>query len=430
MVNFCEIDKYASKAYCSIHEVDESLNLGDITKVDENKIADFNMICGGSPCQDFSVAGKKKGSTWTCNKCKDINGDPFEWNPLTVHYTQRHKCPHCGSENMDKSRSSLLVEYLRIIKRNKPNFGIYENVKNIVGKFKETFKLFTDELEEYGYSLYWKVLNSKDYGLPQNRERVYLIFIRNDLDNGKFKFPEPFYNGIALKDILKPDVDEKYYLPENKVLKFLTDLNSEDSLHAFQVKRRNQSVRIRKLIPMECFRLMGFCDDDFFKAMIGNAKLAKEFISQHPCLTEKTVLDDATALQGISNSQLYTMSGNSIVVPVLYCIFFELYKAMPYLFEDLKLSSYFSGIGAFEAALDKLYENITKYEARNIKEYIFNVKGYTHTKDNYIAIGAAMRGRYTKNGRTEQRIEIRNDNISNTITTVQKDSLVVIKRNA
>lgn len=102
------------------------------------------MICGGSPCQDFSVAGKQKGSVWTCKDCG------HEYNPLTVHWSERDKCPNCHSENIEKTRSSLLVEYLRVIRANKPNFGMYENVKNIVGKqFKDTFKMFTDELDEY-----------------------------------------------------------------------------------------------------------------------------------------------------------------------------------------------------------------------------------------------------------------------------------------
>lgn len=89
--------------------------------------------------------------------------------------------------------------------------------------------------------------------------------------------------------------------------------------------------RIRKLTPKECWRLMGFSDEDFEKAK--NA--------------------------GVSNTQLYKQAGNSIVVDVLYYIFKNLYEAMPYLFEDLKVSSYFSGIGAFEKGLDRLYENIT-----------------------------------------------------------------------
>ena len=460
LVNFCEFDKYATKSYCAIHNVDKSLNLGDITKVDETKLKPFNMICGGSPCQDFSVAGKQKGSIWTCADCD------HEYNPLTVHWSKRDKCPQCNSSNIEKTRSSLLVEYLRVIRANKPNFGIYENVKNIVGKqFRDTtFKLFEDELHEYGYNTYWKVLNAKNYGIPQNRERVYLIFIRKDLDNSRFKFPEPFDNGIRLKDVLEDEVDEKFYLSDEKVQKFLSNLNSkgrESAAEANNVKQignivstenwdnpqrgriystdecspalntcgdgglkpkivtslvsnkgekfekeidtantllardykgfGNQAmnavikipqatkqgyieceiggvadlsypnsktrrgrvqengtisptitatetgickiespIRIRKLTPKECFRLMGFSDKDF----------------------------DAAKNVGVSNSQLYKQAGNSIVVDVLYYIYVELYKAMPYLFDDLKLTSFFSGIGAFEVALDRLYEGI------------------------------------------------------------------------
>lgn len=441
-MNFCEFDKYATSSYCAIHNENESKNLGDITKVDETKLELFNMICGGSPCQDFSVAGKQKGSVWTCKDCE------HEYNPLTVHWSERDKCPCCGSNNIEKTRSSLLVEYLRVIRANKPNFGMYENVKNIVGKqFKDTFKMFTDELDEYGYNVYWKVLNAKDYGIPQNRERVYLIFIKKELDNGKFTYPEPFDNGMRLKDILEENVDEKFYISEDKVQRFLTNLNNEDALlyDACQVKREGKSreyndfcptltardykdprlvndnrvkqlgnivstgnwdnpqrgriyssegcspalnccgggglepkivqlgnvnpsgkgmngnvfdenglaptlttnkgegnkiairqvhkieppIRIRKLTPKECFRLMGFSDENFEAA-------------------EKMV----------SNSQLYKQAGNSIVVDVLYYILVELYKAMPYLFEDLRLSSFFSGIGAFEIALNRLYEGI------------------------------------------------------------------------
>ena len=176
-------------------------------------------------CQDFSVAGSQAGSKWKCKDCE------HEYNPLTIHYTVRHKCPKCGSENLDKTRSSLLVEWLRIIRANKPIWGIYENVKNIVGKkFQETFNMFINELHEYGYNTYYKVLNSKDFGVPQNRERVYLIIILKEFDNGQFKFPEGFDNGKRLKDVLEDEVDEKYYINTPKAQELIDDLISSGKL--------------------------------------------------------------------------------------------------------------------------------------------------------------------------------------------------------
>lgn len=171
LVNFCEFDKYAIKSYCAIHNESENKNLGDITKVDETKLKEFNMICGGSSCQDFSIVGKQKGSMWTCKKCS------YEYNPITQHCSKRDYCPNCGSKEFDKSRSSLLIEWLRIIRANKPNWGIYENVKNITnGKHRQTFDLFIQELKEYGYNVYWEILKANGYGVPQEREIICFIY--------------------------------------------------------------------------------------------------------------------------------------------------------------------------------------------------------------------------------------------------------------
>ena len=208
LINFCEFDKYATKCYCAIHKTDESLNLGDITKIDENNIEDFTMMCGGSPCQDFSVCGKQEGAVWTCNDCG------HKYNPLEAHYTKRDKCPICSSYNIEKTRSSLLVEWLRILKAKTPKFAIYENVKNIIGKqFKSTFDLFISELNDYGYNTYYKVLNAKEYGVPQGRERVYLIIIRKDLDISSF------FSGIGVFEIA---LNRLYkYIMINEVMKKL-----------------------------------------------------------------------------------------------------------------------------------------------------------------------------------------------------------------
>lgn len=388
LVNFCEIDKYAVKSYCAVHNIDESINLGDITKIDTSDMNDFTMMCGGSPCQDFSLAGNQKGSVWTCTDCG------HEYNPLEVHWSKRNICPVCSSENIEKTRSSLLVEYLRVLREKHPKFALYENVKNIIGKkFRPTFDLFIKELREYGYNTYYKVLNAKDYGVPQNRERVYIFIVDKSLDNGKFEFPQPFDNGIRLKDILEDEVEEKYYLSEKMVSGFIKhNSNHETKGTGFIWKPRDMSgvastlranaalcptdntvetcilsnygqkyehkidtansilardykgfgnqqqngiienseenIRIRKLTPKECWRLMGFSDNDFNLAHTA----------------------------GVSNSQLYKQAGNSIVTDVLLHIYNSIYDAMPYLFDDLTLTSLFSGIGAFEIALDRFFE--------------------------------------------------------------------------
>lgn len=222
---FCEFDKYAAESYCAVHGVDPSLNIGDITQADEKAVPDFNVMFGGSPCQDFSVAGKQGGAAWTCKSCGHT------YNPLEAHYTKRDKCPNCGSTKIQKTRSSLLVEWLRFLREKKPRFAIYENVKNIVGsRFKSTFDLFVKELEDYGYNVHWQVLNAKHYGIPQNRERVYCVIIRKDLDNGKFKFPDPIPLKSALCDLLDDDVDERYYLSDEKVAQMIAPPRTEPSV--------------------------------------------------------------------------------------------------------------------------------------------------------------------------------------------------------
>lgn len=193
LVNYCEIDKYASKSYSLIHNVSEQMNLGDITKIDTLDMDDnVDFITYGFPCQDISLAGKQKG---------------FE-------------------QNGEFTRSGLFFEALRIIEGTKPKVAICENVKNLTSKrFSKEFSIVLQSLEEAGYNNYWQVLNAKDYGIPQNRERVFIVSIRKDIDNGSFEFPKPFELELRLKDMLEDQVDEKYYLSEDiqKRFKFTDD---------------------------------------------------------------------------------------------------------------------------------------------------------------------------------------------------------------
>lgn len=311
LLNYCEIDKYASKAYSQIHGIFEGFNLGDITRVYPLFPHDIDLITYGFPCQDISNAGKQKG-----------------------------------------------FEALRIIKACRPKIAICENVKNLTGKrFQKEFKIVLDSLEEAGYNNYWKVLDARDYGVPQHRERVFIISIRKDIDDRGFDFPKPIPLEARLRDVLEDEVDEKYYLSEKAIAGFVRHnenhrkkgtgfiwkpktgddiancLRANGALaptdntiivegniypnsgnpQAGRIYNANgicpsldtcsggnrmpkifNGKRIRRLTPRECFRLMGFTDEEFDR------------------------------IHGISNTQLYKMAGNSIVVDVLKYIFIEL----------------------------------------------------------------------------------------------------------
>lgn len=307
---FCELDKYAERSYCAIHNVDAAKNLGDITKVDETKLPkNIDLLSYGFPCQDISVSGHQKG---------------------------------LFNEDGSKTRSGLFFDALRIIEAVQPKIAIAENVKNLMSKkFNAQFQIVLSSLEAAGHNCYWAVLNAKDFGVPQNRERVFIVSIRKDIDTGRFEFPKPFLLEKRLKDILEESVDEKYYLKEiatypqagriydtdgisptidtcsggNRMPKVAVamrgryddngqvaqhlEVSDREFANAITTVQKDSLVadgkRIRKLTPRECFRLMGFDDEDFAKAEAVN-----------------------------SNSQLYKQAGNSIVVDVLEHLFVQL----------------------------------------------------------------------------------------------------------
>lgn len=343
IVDYVEIDKYAVKSFNAIHGT--NFEPQDIKKW--NKNINVDIIMHGSPCQDFSIAGKQAGGN------KD-----------------------------SETRSSLMYETIRIVENLKPKVVIWENVKNLLSKkHRHNFDSYLETMEQIGYKNYYQVLNSKDYGIPQNRERVFTISIRKDIDK-EFEFPKKQELKLKLKDMLEDNVDEKYYLSD-KMINYISEVGTktfhnkdsrinleiarplttehgkragttnylsddfpanydlsnllkskckrlrklvektnfesgkvlnmdlynqvinEDISQTLTLPNHNSQrifdgVRIRRLTPLECFKLMGFSKEDFMKAKSTDN----------------------------SDTQLYKQAGNSIVVKVLEEIIKELLKVI------------------------------------------------------------------------------------------------------
>jgi DNA (cytosine-5)-methyltransferase 1 len=185
LVGWSEIDKYAIQAHNALFPEWSDRNFGDISKIDWSQVPDFDLFTYSSPCQDFSNAGLQR-----------------------------------GGEEGSGTRSSLLWECRRAIVAKRPKYLMLENVKALVSKkFLPLFNKWIKSLEDYGYYNTWQVLNAKDYGIPQNRERVFLVSIRRDLldPSPTYNFPKPFKLEKRLKDVLEEKVDEKYYLSDKLV---------------------------------------------------------------------------------------------------------------------------------------------------------------------------------------------------------------------
>lgn len=190
LIGYSEIDKYASKSYSAIHNEPEIKNYWDITKIDEKELPDFDLLTCGFPCQDISIAGKQAG--------------------IKIG-----------------TRSGLYYDGLRILKEKKPKYSLIENVKALTSKkFKDTFESILDDLDQAGYNNYWQVLDAKDYGIPQHRERVFIVSIRKDI-NQEFAFPEKEELKLKLKDSLEDEVEEKYYLSD-RMIKTFSDMTNRN----------------------------------------------------------------------------------------------------------------------------------------------------------------------------------------------------------
>lgn len=208
LYGFSEIDKYAIKSYCAIHDIDPNLNLGDITKIDINKLPlDIELITHGSPCQDFSTAGKG-----------------------------------AGAEKGSGTRSSLMWYTVSICEHCKPKYIVWENVKNVLSKKHiHNFNKYMSEMNRIGYDNYYKILNAKDYGVPQQRERLFVVSIRKDLKQN-FEFPIGYTSKTRLKDILEDTVDDKYYINTEKAKAFIMKFKAKFNTISNNVKIDNRDT--------------------------------------------------------------------------------------------------------------------------------------------------------------------------------------------
>ena len=211
-----EIDKFASKAYGTLYG--DSVLHGDIMKIDAKDVPDHDLLVGGFPCQAFSVAGHRKG--------------------------------------FEDTRGTLFFEVARIAREKQPKAILLENVKGLVGHDKgRTLDTIVQTLNDIGYTVDFEVLNSKYFGVPQNRERIFIVAVRDDLveaepwiiegntvvPKGKrrisayegiktfnFDWPSQEFVTTKLRDILETDVDEKYYLDDDKTAKLVAQLEAKN----------------------------------------------------------------------------------------------------------------------------------------------------------------------------------------------------------
>ncbi len=265
---------------------------GDITKVDENTIPNHDILCAGFPCQAFSISGKQRG--------------------------------------FEDSRGTLFFDVARIVKCKRPKIVFMENVKNFAshdgGK---TLSVVKNIMEELGYKFYAKVLNAADYGVPQKRERIYMVCFRNDLNISEFSFPKPIVLNSYVEDYLltnEYDLDNLYVSrPDTYMTNTLDNTYSNKPIRLGIVNKGGQGERIystkgiaitlsangggvfsktggylingktRKLHPRECARLMGY--PDWY------------------------IIDN-------SNNQAYKQLGNSVIIDVLQLITAEISSAI------------------------------------------------------------------------------------------------------
>ena len=297
-----EWDIPAQKTYKANYKDDFEI-AGDITQVKEDEIPAFDICLAGFPCQAFSLAGKRKGFE-----------DDYKGN----------------------TRGTLFMDVARICDYHKPKVIFCENVKGLTIHDKgRTFEIIKKTFNDLGYKVYAKVLNSKDFGVPQNRERIYIVCFRNDIDSSGFDFPEPTDSTKRIKDIIEENpVPAKYYLSET----YLNTLINHKARHAskgngFGYEIRDWDSVAGAIVCGGMGRERNLVIDKRQKDLTPTTHIKGEINKEG---VRKMTPREWARLQGfpdtfkleLSDTQLYKQFGNSVSVPVIEAIAKEIKEVL------------------------------------------------------------------------------------------------------
>ena len=300
LVNYCEWDDDASYAYHLLHGAPLSKDLTDVELLDyeycEQTLPNFDIMVFGSPCQDFSRNGEQKG----------VFEDPNAPLPSTLEVYH--------DELPELTRSGLIYRAIQVAIWKRPKFILFENVEYLLSeKFEKEFNSFLKHFQDAGYNIYFKKLNSRDYGVPQNRSRVFLVGIRDDLSIG-FEFPEPIPLKAKASDWFETDVADEYYLDPEDYKKLERDTYkpffSTDYIHCITTKWGKTTAK-GKPDPQQ--------QQQFVKDEKGIRCLTSEELMRFQGFEPR----DAKILweNGYSRGDIGKLVGNSMTVQVLEAIF-------------------------------------------------------------------------------------------------------------
>lgn len=363
-----EIDKYAKLSYSA--NFDSNCLYGDIKSIDESEVPDHDCMVAGFPCQSFSIAGKKEG--------------------------------------FNDTRGTLFFDVVRILKAKKPKYIILENVKNLISHDGgRTIRIILSTLSQIGYSIDFTIINSNEAGVPQNRDRTYIVGIYNgkiekfvndyrnftvnrlkkELNEEKFRgfnfFKDLMFSNkkTYIEDVLEKKVDRKYYLNSDKVSEYLSIIKCKDSLQnenkiikLFDLPKEvhNDLERQRRVYSVKGISPTVLARSDSTKIYIDKEKSIRKITPEENFYIqgfEKDFVENIDKI-GMSATQMYKQSGNAVSPPVIKDIFKKLVETQ----EDFKFIDLFSGLGGFRIAMEEIggkcvfSSEIDKYAAETYKD--------------------------------------------------------------